>query len=225
MIELMIFDMAGTVVNEQNVVYRSMHKVLVEAGYTIDLDDILLQGAGKGKLQAFKDILKKLEAPDSDKLAKDIHQKFNEDLARAYDSLNVLPFESVEDVFSQLKAAGIKVVLNTGYDSATANKLLKKLNWTEGKTIDLLITNDQVSRGRPHPDMILLAMEKMGVQNPKTVGKIGDSIVDIEEGKAAECGMTLGITTGAQTKAQLQEARPDFILEQMSELPAVLGLA
>lgn len=225
MTRLMVFDMAGTVVNEQNVVYRSIQKVLINAGYRLDLGEILLEGAGKGKLKAFKDILKKHGASAVEELAEDMHNKFRIELSEAYDKLNVLPFGGVEEVFAQLRSSGTKVVLNTGYDSATANKLLKKLDWTTGKDIDLLITNDDVSRGRPYPDMILLAMKKTGIDDSRLVGKIGDSIVDIQEGKAAQVGITIGITTGAQTKAQLESAEPDFILDHMSELPAVLNMA
>ncbi len=46
-IELVVFDMAGTIIDEKNVVYKTMHKVLVDNGYPVTLDHVLVHGAGK----------------------------------------------------------------------------------------------------------------------------------------------------------------------------------
>ena len=52
--------------------------------------------------------------------------------------------------------------------------------------------------------------------------KAGDSVIDIEEGKNANCGVTVGVLTGAQTKEQLQTANPTLILENLTELKKLL---
>ncbi|NNE76548.1 MAG: HAD hydrolase-like protein, partial [Pricia sp.] len=48
--------------------------------------------------------------------------------------------------------------------------------------------------------------------------KAGDSIIDIEEGKNADCGITVGVTTGAHTEEQLLSAGPTYVLHSLSEL-------
>ena len=112
--------------------------------------------------------------------------------------------------------------MNTGYDRKTACSLLDQLNWTLDKEYDLLVTADDVERGRPYPDMILLAMKKMGIELSSSVIKIGDSAIDIEEGKAAGCRLSLGVTTGAQTKEQLQTADPSDIIQSLTEIKEML---
>ena len=54
---MVVFDMAGTTVDENNVVYKTLHAAIVNAGIPVALDDVLLHGAGKEKLQAIKDVL------------------------------------------------------------------------------------------------------------------------------------------------------------------------
>jgi phosphoglycolate phosphatase-like HAD superfamily hydrolase len=71
--------------------------------------------------------------------------------------------------------------------------------------------------------MVFKAMELTEISDAKAVLKIGDSAIDIEEGKNAGCGLTVGITTGAQTKEQIQVAEPDFIIDGLSELPSLLN--
>ena len=57
-IELVVFDMAGTTVNEDNVVYKTVQQVINEEGFNISLADVLEHAAGKEKHQAITDVLK-----------------------------------------------------------------------------------------------------------------------------------------------------------------------
>lgn len=216
-IQMVVFDMAGTTVNENNVVYKTLHTAIEQAGCSVSLENVLLWGAGKEKLQAIKDILVSADS-QSGKKADDIFQDFLQLLKTAYEKLDVQTYDKTEQLFDYLKDKKIKVVLNTGYNYQTASSLLQKLNWEKGKQYDLLVTADDVKKGRPHPDMIQLAMQEMGISEAKNVAKVGDSIVDIEEGKSAGCGLTFGVTTGAQTRQQLQTARPSYVINSLAEL-------
>ena len=59
-IRMVVFDMAGTTVDEQNVVYKTLHKAIVNYGIETSLETVLEFGAGKEKHQAIKDILSHL---------------------------------------------------------------------------------------------------------------------------------------------------------------------
>jgi phosphonatase-like hydrolase len=213
---MVVFDMAGTTVDENNVVYKTLHAAIVDAGVAVTLDDVLFHGAGKEKLQAIKDVLVAAQAVHVD--AKAIYDQFVVLLASAYSHLDVTPCSNAETVFALLKKQEIKVVLNTGYNRATATDLLRKLNWTIGEDIDLLVTASDVSNNRPAPDMIDYAIRHFNIENPASVVKVGDSAIDIEEGKNAGCGKTFGVTTGAQTKEQIAVANPTAVLDDLLEL-------
>ncbi|MEL7160930.1 MAG: phosphonatase-like hydrolase, partial [Bacteroidota bacterium] len=211
---LVVFDMAGTTVDEGNVVYKTLYKAFQRTGYHLSLDLVLRYGAGKEKLQATRDILQRV-APftaNPEVRARRIHSTFREALAEAYQKLDVRTFPGTEQLFRELSRVGIAVALNTGYDRKTAELLLDKLGWTEGEQYATLVTADEVEQGRPAPDMVLLAMERLGVNDAARVIKVGDSVIDVEEGKNAGCGATVGVTTGAHSRAQLAAAAPDWIL-------------
>jgi phosphonatase-like hydrolase len=216
MLKMIVFDMAGTTVDEQNVVYKTLHRAISEAGFELSLDDVLRQGAGKEKMQAIVDILQDKHLEKSELQV--IYNKFLLLLDEAYQHLEVVPQPGAVEIFYYLKAQNIKVVLNTGYNQQTADQLLAKLNWKVGVEIDGLITASQVRANRPQPDMILLAMEQMGITNCEEVAKVGDSIIDIEEGKNAGCALSIGITTGAHSFEQLQTAMPNFIIDNLLQL-------
>jgi len=216
-IEMVVFDMAGTTVDEQNVVYKTLHKAIIAANVEVSLETVLEYGAGKEKHKAIKDVLTHLK---SDKLkdSQTIFDNFKKLLVVAYEFLEVKPIKGVEKVLLNLRSEGVKVVLNTGYDRKTAALLLDKLQWDEKIHYDALITASDVVNGRPHPDMIFQAMELFGITDASKVLKAGDSAIDIEEGKNAGCGITVGVLSGAQTKVQLEKQKPTYVLESLVNL-------
>ncbi len=221
-ISMVVFDMAGTTVDEGNVVYRTLHKAIEKFCPAISFKDVLLWGAGKEKLQAIKETLMGTNNNLSDENIQIIFQDFLQLLEKEYEHLMVIPTSNTERLFSELRKMGVLVVLNTGYNQVTAYSLIKKLNWQEGVHYDLLVTASDVKKNRPNPDMILYAMDKLNIQDADTVIKVGDSTIDIEEGRNAGCKYNIGVTTGAHTKAQLKTVNPNFIFDNIYDLMLII---
>lgn len=212
---MVVFDMAGTTIDEDNVVYKTLHEAIVSHSISVSLNQVLSFGAGKEKFQAIIDILDKTDQPSNSELVNLIYNHFIEKLTINYNTLEIKALPNVEKVFKELMNRKIKVVLNTGYNRKTAEFLIEKLGWKISIDYDLLVTSSDVKQNRPHPDMILSAMAALNVSDSSGVIKVGDSAIDILEGKNANCGLNIGITTGAQTKEQLLEANPDFIINDI----------
>lgn len=230
-IKLCVFDMAGTTVDEGNLVYKTVrnaiNEVLMRAGKSdkqVSLELCLEYGAGKEKRNAIHDILNRLDLSDTDieSLTDTAFAAFKVNLETAYSKDTLSEFESMSELFEQLKASGRHVVLNTGYDAKTANKILTILGWSVGDQVDALVTADDVDNGRPGPDMITLAMKQFNVDNSQQVLKAGDSGIDIEEGRNAGCGLVLGVLSGAQNEQQLLRYSPDAVLDKLTELKELI---
>jgi len=220
---MVVFDMAGTTVNENNIVYKTLQRAINEKGFNFTLDEVLLEGAGKEKLQAIKSILNVFAEKDDEELATEIYNRFIVLLEDAYNTEKIFPQDNAIDLFRSLKQKNILVVLNTGYNNETAASLIDKLGWIKGADYDSLVTANDVDKNRPNPDMIWLAMKRFDIVNPSEVVKVGDSIIDIEEGKNAGCSLSIGITTGAHTFKQLTTAKPDYIINNLMELLPLLN--
>ncbi|SRR6056297_1791288 len=218
MVELVVFDMAGTTVDEDNVVYKTVRAAINAAGYGFTQEEVQAAGAGKEKSQAIRDVLALDAMPHTDEEVARIFGDFKQRLALAYEALDVREQPGATVVFAKLRQQGVKVALNTGYDRATAEGLVKKIGWTVGTDVDALITASDVEHGRPAPDMIHKAMELTGVSSSEAVVKVGDSEIDIAEGHNAGCGMMFGITTGAQGEAMLLRSNPTAVVDSLEEL-------
>ncbi|HEY9259717.1 phosphonatase-like hydrolase [Chitinophaga sp.] len=223
MIKMVVFDMAGTTVNEDNVVYKTLQKAINEHGFDFTLEQVLAEGAGKEKLQAIKSVLAVYAGNHEAQLANKIFARFRTLLDSAYTDLEVTEQENATSLFHSLREKGVLVVLNTGYQEDTAKGLITKLGWQRGQDYDELVTASDVPRNRPYPDMILRAMEQFGIQEGTQVVKVGDSTIDIEEGQNAGCAYSIGITTGAHTMEQLQTASPDYIIHNLKDLLPIIN--
>ncbi|WP_047998960.1 phosphonoacetaldehyde hydrolase [Lactiplantibacillus herbarum] len=132
----------------------------------------------------------------------------------------------------------------TGYD-AEMLALVLPLAANQGYQPLVNITSEQTNGiGRPAPDMLALASSQLKVTDPTTVMKVGDSVNDILEGKNANA-ISVGIIDGSNlmglsqtafntlsateqaehraiVAAAYQQAGADYVLQSMTELPALI---
>ena len=115
---------------------------------------------------------------------------------------DVIP--GVLQTIEELRGAGIGIGSTTGY-SRPMMDLLEPAAKANGLSLDVVLTVDDVPRGRPAPWMALAAVQRMGVYPIRTCVKVGDTAVDMAEGLNA--GMwTVGVTeTGNEVGLSEQE--------------------
>jgi len=87
---------------------------------------------------------------------------------------------------SELRRRGVKVAATTGYFRAAADAVLTAAK-RQGYEPDFNICADDVPAGRPAPWMIFRCMEALNVYPPAAVLKVGDTVIDIEDGRNAGC--------------------------------------
>lgn len=221
-IKLAVFDIAGTTVADNSAVATAFRKAFEIYGYTIAEEDIKPL-MGYKKPVAIKIMLEKIGAKTNKELVEDIHREFEIEMLDHYEySPDVKPMPNAEDVMLQLKEKGIRIALNTGFSKVIADAILSRLQWIEKGLVDDYIASDEVEEGRPQSFMIQMLMQRAGIDDPKQVIKIGDTEVDVNEGRNAGCSLVVAVTTGAFTKGQLEPYMPDYIIDDLSELPALI---
>lgn len=222
MIRMVVFDMAGTAIDENNMVYKCIQKALNTHHIPATLEQVLDVGAGKEKLQAIKDVYAEVMRDIvAEETARSIYDTFSQLLHDAYEIIDMKLYDGLRSTLFYLYKRDIKVVFNTGYTKDVATKILKKVDCIVGRDIDLLVTADMVENGRPAPDMINYALYNFQIK-PWECIKVGDSAIDILEGKSAKAKYSIGITTGAQTYDQLNTENPDFIIHNLREIIPII---
>ena len=220
-IQLVVFDIAGTTVRDTG----NVAKAFIDAFNAFNIDvpvTTVNQVMGVRKIDAIRMLL----PGENSLLAEQIHEAFIRNMLAWYENDPELqPLPEVEAVFLLLKQRGIKIALNTGFTRPVTNAILQRLQWNVPETIDMVVCSDEVPEGRPQPFMIETIMKQLGVGDSKAVVKVGDTKVDVEEGRNAACGLVVSVTTGAYSRSELESYQPDFIIDSLAGLPALLSVA
>jgi phosphonatase-like hydrolase len=220
-IKLVVFDLAGTTVKDNKDVQRILKQTLAKHDVDISLD-AANEVMGIPKPVAIRVLLEKYansSAVITDRHVDEIHKQFVSEMIWFYEtSPGVGENEGVSTTFQELKSKGVKVALDTGFSRRITSSVLKRMNWLQNSLIDCSVTSDEVERGRPHPDLVFEAMRQTGVSNARDVVKVGDTVSDIQEGKAAGCAMTVAITNGAFSTHRLQKENPTYVIEKIPQL-------
>jgi phosphonatase-like hydrolase len=219
MIDLVVFDLAGTTVKENFDVQRTLQNSFDKVGLAISIAQAS-KVMGIPKPVAIRQLLESLKYEFiSDDLIQSIHADFVSNMIAFYKTdKTVKENEGVTETFKELKKHGIKIIVDTGFDRPIVNALLQRLCWEKNQLIDGSVTSDEVVHGRPFPDLIFKAMEIAGVTDVKRVAKVGDTASDLEEGNAAGCKFVIGITSGAFTYEQLSATKHTHLIKQIPEV-------
>lgn len=149
----------------------------------------------------------------------------------------------VEETVKWLRDSGIVIGSTTGYTTKIMKKVCKRAA-KDGYVPDYVVTPDITGNGRPEPFMIYENMRLADVYPADRVVKVGDTVMDILEGKNAGV-WTVGVLEGsslaglsleesnklsAEEKAKLYretkdiyiETGADFVIDKLSELPSVI---
>ena len=225
MIDLVVFDLAGTTVKENFDVQRTLQNSFNKVGLVVSIGQAS-RVMGIPKPIAIRELLESLKYESiSDDFIRLIHADFVSNMVAFYETdKTVQENAGVTETFKELKKHGIKIIVDTGFDRPIVDALLERLGWEKNQLIDGSVTSDEVAHGRPFPDLIFKAMEMTGVSDVKRVAKVGDTASDLEEGNSAGCGWVIGITTGAFTREQLQSVRHTHLIEEIPDLLKILKI-
>lgn len=223
--QLVVFDMAGTTVRDRGNVAAAFIEACKEYGIDMPLEEVK-KVMGFRKIDAIRILLSKTQLADGidkEELIERIHDSFTQKMIRFYETDTELsPLPHAEETFNWLKEQGVKIALNTGFTRAITDAILNRLHWNNSAAIDFVITSDEVPEGRPQPYMIQEIMKVLEITDAASVVKIGDTEVDVKEGRSAGCGLVVSVTTGAYTRGQLEQYHPDKIIDSLAELPSLI---
>jgi phosphonatase-like hydrolase len=218
---LVVFDLGGTTVRDNGDVPAAFVHALVAAGLQVDASEIdAWRGASKREVirRMVAQQRASLSSEAQDALASSVYGKFRVALAARLRQATDLSIPGVARAFERLKAAGIGVALNSGFDRDILDLILGIVAWPEG-LLDAIVCGDDVATGRPTPLMIFRSMALTGVTDAHRVAVVGDTRLDLEAGLNAGAGYRIGVLGGAHDRATLEGGPYTHILPTAASVP------
>jgi phosphonatase-like hydrolase len=217
-VSLVVFDIAGTTVRDKDYVAIAFIEAFQHYGIELTVEEISPL-MGFRKTEAIEKVLIEKSVIVTNEIVSDIHNHFVNAMVAFYAGApEVEPLPGAEELFSILKQKGIRVALNSGFPKVIVDAIVDRLGWRDKGLLDDYIASDEVEMGRPFPLMIHQLMKRSGIVNAEEVVKVGDTMVDIQEGRMTGCGLVVAITTGAFSRELLAEYSPDIIIDSLLEL-------
>lgn len=253
-IEAVIFDWAGTTVDYGCMApIYAMQDAFSHANLSITLDEIR-KPMGMLKIDHIKTVL------DMDRVKNHFHEIFKRypeisDIQSIYEQFEKNIFANLDQyttliagilsVQDYCRKKNIKIGSTTGYTKDMV-KIVADSAKQQGYLPDYIVASDQVKQGRPYPYMLFENLVALDVKDMRKVLKVGDTIVDIEEGLYAGCwtigvikgGSMMGLSedeTNALSATELNQrikkiryqmliAGADYVIDSIGDLPFIIDL-
>ena len=207
---IVLFDLDGTIVDSGWIIlasYRHATTTVLGRDYP---DEVLLARVGAGDLE---EQMREFDAERSDELAR----AYREFYAPLHSELQAFP--GMLELLHRLDEEGRTLGIVSAKRHDIVQLALDALGF--GDTLDIVVGSDEAPRGKPHPDQILLALNRLGA-DPDQTAYVGDAPFDVAAAKAAgvhAVGVTWG---GIHTRERMEGEGPDAVVDTAEELYAAL---
>ena len=220
LIELAIFDIAGTLIEDHNEVADAFFEAL-RANHIDVTDDEIKEWKGSSKRQVITHFVERQFGKCRNlPLIDRTYNEFRFNLEQRYGNGGIVKIAGIEETLNWLRARNIKLGTTTGFYREVRDRILRELKWES--RFDVNVCSDDVANGRPAPDMINLVMNQTGISDAARVLTIGDTPLDLQSGTAAGCGMVVGVLTGMHTPERLGREPHTQLLASVADLPGCL---
>ncbi len=208
MIEGVIFDMDGVIVDSEEFIAKAAIRMFAEKGINVKEKDFLpFVGTGEdryigGVAEKYGVKLNILEAKAR------TYAIYTDVIIGKLDPLN-----GVFDFLKTCRDKGLKLALATSADKVKADANLKEIA-LKSSTFDAIVTGSDIEHKKPAPDIFLKAAKLLGL-NPQNCLVVEDAVTGVQAAKSAGC-RCLGLTSSFSPE-DLKAA--DWIATDLADAP------
>jgi pyrophosphatase PpaX len=205
-----LFDLDGTLIDSGAMIlasFRHATRSVLRREYS---DADLLAAVGGSTLH------EQMQALDPE-LTEELVESYREHNSPLHAELQ--PCAGVLELLDRLTDEGRRLGMVTSKRSATVEMAFKVLPLSD--YFEVVITTEQTEHHKPHPEPLLLACDRLGV-DPHDAAYVGDAPFDVAAAKAAGLRAIAVTWGGIHARERLEREEPDAIVESADELYDVL---
>jgi pyrophosphatase PpaX len=211
MLNTILFDLDGTILDTNELIIQSfLHALQVHELEPVSREQIIQQMG--------KPLKEQIALFSGRNEVEDIVRSYREFNLRKHDEM-VTIFPHVKEVFAALHTKGLKLGIVTSKVRLTVGRGLKLFGLEP--FLSTIVTSDEVSQPKPHPESVLLALSQLG-SSPEHALMVGDSQYDLLA--ARDAGVrSVGVAWSLQGEAWLSQFNPTYMIESMLDLLAIVA--
>ena len=221
-VRLVIFDIGGTIIEDNGEVIASFSAALTANGLTAGEAE-LRELKGSSKRDVIKNFVErkwgKENAGNAERIRK-AYGDFRIELENRFSNGGVKPIRGADPTFAWLKTHSIVCATTTGFYRSVTARILSSAGWED--TFAANICSDDVKDGRPAPYMIFRAMEAARIDDVRQVLNIGDTPLDLQAGHRAGVLGVIGVLSGIHKRERLLQESPSHLITTVAALPSLI---
>jgi pyrophosphatase PpaX len=206
---VVLFDLDGTVVDSGGIILASMrHATRTVLGREFSDEALMAAVGGPGLEQQMRAFGGERHLDELIRVYREHNEPLHEQL---------LPCAGMDDVLVRLKDEGRRLGIVSAKRKRTVELAFASV--AIGHLLDVVVGGDEAERQKPEPDLLLLALDRLGAA-PTTAVYVGDSPFDMQAARSA--GMhAVGVTWGG-IHGREALAGADVVVDSPEELLAAL---
>lgn len=203
--ETVLFDLDGTLIDTNELIIRSFLYALRDVRPDLQREEIIPQMG--------KPLTEQLQIISGQEDVTELQRQYREyNIAHHNEIVQIFPH--VPEVLQSLQAAGIRIGVVTTKMRASTERSLK--HFAVDSYIEYIVSIEEVSRPKPHPEPIEKALSYFGT-DPRQTLMVGDSPFDLLAAQAA--GVTaIGVAWSLKGAECLLQYPPVTVIHDMREL-------
>jgi len=211
-IELIIFDLDGTLVDSRQDIVNAINFMLDKLALAQKTSDEIISYVGNGVLDLIERVLSSDQAELKDK-GLDIFKGYY----KAHPAVYAHLYPGVNEILDYFKNKQMAVITNRNHNSSVT--ILKKMGIYP--YFADVIGDDNTSCLKPSSCQFDRLLARKAIQDKGKVIMIGDMDIDILAGRAA--GILSCVTTyGFGKKEDLERAKPDYMIDDILKLKDII---
>jgi phosphoglycolate phosphatase len=218
MLEAVIFDLDGTLLDTLGDIASAMNRSLVAHGFDPYPVNAYEERVGWGLTRLVTTCLPEDRRGDSaliDSIAEGMRRAYRE-----HPVVETVPYPGIRELLADLRAAGVPRIVLSNKPDDLVQPVVAEIFGTD-EFVRVLGQRPEEPR-KPDPTTTRRILGEIGAE-PGNVAFVGDSEIDMETAGAAGC-IAVGVTWGFRPEEVIREAGADHVCYSIDHLRTVLGL-
>lgn len=218
--DIVIFDLDGTLIDSRIGIHSSIVYTLKEMGVPAVDQELLSRFIGPPLIDSFQSVCGMTE-PEAERAVAVYKEYFAVEGIKGFEV-----YEGVPEMLWLLRASGVRMAIATTKDDVFAREIA--LNADFMPFLEAVIGSDREGAMLRKPELIAAALNALTVSLPVSayleslrIVMVGDHALDIMGAKANNIA-SIAVTYGFGDNEELQQARPNHVVDSVTELRNLL---
>jgi phosphoglycolate phosphatase len=208
-VDVLVFDFDGVLVDSGLDIASAMNYVLRHFNLPELPADVIISFIGRGAGMLVRDSLGQAHQDLLDQALPMFLQRYSE-----FYLVDTSLYPGVQELLEFYHRAGKTLAIATQKAEPITHAILAGLKINP--YISIVVGPESITHRKPHPESIIKILQATQT-DPQRLVMVGDMATDIQAGQAAST-LTCAVTYGLGQRTDLEAARPDFIIDEITEL-------